>query len=98
MPRLPETAYFTTAPDWVCEVLSPSTATLDRAKKLRYAREQVAHCWLVDPIARMIEILRLESSHWVILATHAEGETIRVEPFDAVDVELSLLWEDEPTA
>jgi Uma2 family endonuclease len=64
MPRLPETAYFALAPDWVCEVLSPSTARLDRAKKLPvYVREQVARCWLVDPIARTLEILRLESGH-----------------------------------
>jgi Uma2 family endonuclease len=100
MPRLPETAYFAIAPDWVCEVLSPSTTTLDRTKKLRiYAREQVAHCWLVDPIARIVEILRLESGRWVILATHADGETVRPEPFDAIDLELGLLWEDaDPSA
>lgn len=62
MPRLPETAYFPLAPDWICEVLSPSTAALDRVKKLAvYAREGVLHAWLVDPIARTIEILRLEA-------------------------------------
>jgi Uma2 family endonuclease len=65
MPRLPETDYFSTAPDWVCEVLSPSTTTFDRTRKLPiYARERVAHCWLVDPIARTLEILRLESGRW----------------------------------
>jgi Uma2 family endonuclease len=99
MPRLPETAYFAMAPDWVCEVLSPSTTTLDRTKKLRiYAREQVAHCWLVDPITRTLEILRLDSGHWVILTTHAGSETVRPEPFAAIDLELGLLWEDvEPS-
>ena len=49
MPRLPTTAYFETVPDWVCEVLSPSTASLDRSKKLAiYARAEVAHAWLLD--------------------------------------------------
>jgi Uma2 family endonuclease len=60
MPRLPAEAYFPLAPDWVCEVLSPSTASLDRVKKLAiYAREQVGHAWLIDPAARTLEVLRL---------------------------------------
>ncbi len=62
MPRLPDTAYFPLAPDWICEIISPSTASLDRVKKLAiYAREGVAHAWLVDPIARTLEVLRLET-------------------------------------
>ena len=57
MPRLPDTAFFPLAPDWVCEVLSPSTASLDRAKKLAiYAREGVAHAWIVDPLAGTLEV------------------------------------------
>jgi Uma2 family endonuclease len=63
MPRLPDTAYFSLAPDWVCEILSPSTGVLDRTRKLRiYAREGVRHAWLVDPAMRMIEVLGLEVS------------------------------------
>ena len=96
MPGLPETAYFALAPDWVCEVVSPSTALLDRTKKLRiYAREGVGHCWIVDPVVRTLEVLRLESGRWTISATHAGNEVVRVEPFDAIDLELPLLW-DEP--
>src|SRR5689334_25190870 len=61
MPRVPRTPAFTLAPDWLCEVLSPSTARLDRAAKLPvYAREGVKHVWLVDPEARMLEVFRLE--------------------------------------
>ena len=59
MPTMPETAHFTLAPDWVCEVLSPATARLDRASKLGvYAREGVRHVWLIDPIQRLLEVLR----------------------------------------
>jgi Uma2 family endonuclease len=95
MPRLPRTAYFALAPDWVCEVLSPSTATLDRSKKLRvYARAGVSHAWLVDPLAQTLEVLRLESGRWSILATHAGSEVVRAVPFDAIDLELGLLWAD----
>lgn len=97
MPRLPETAYFPVAPDWVCEILSPSTASLDRVKKLTiYAREQVAHAWLIDPLARTLEVLRLdEAGRWTILATHAGADIVRAEPFTDIDLELGALWADE---
>jgi len=100
MPSVPETAYFPLAPDWVCEVLSPSTASLDRGKKLDiYAREGVGHAWLVDPIARTLEVLRLERTRWTILATHVGDEVVRAEPFADVELELASLWaEAEPAA
>ena len=50
MPELPDTAYFTLAPDWACEVLSASTRKLDLVRKRPiYAREGIPHLWLVDP-------------------------------------------------
>jgi len=96
LPRLPAEAYFSLAPDWICEVLSPSTAALDRAKKLTiYARERVSHAWMVDPIAQTLEVLRLEGGRWTILSTSSSLTTVRAEPFDAIELDLSLLWEDE---
>jgi Uma2 family endonuclease len=96
MARMPDTAYFPLAPDWVCEILSPSTASLDRGRKLRiYAREQVAHAWLIDPIARTLEVLQLEGARWTILCTHAGDETVRAEPFAEVEVDLRTLWTDQ---
>ncbi len=94
LPALPEEAYFSVAPNWVCEVLSPSTASMDRVKKLTiYAREQVRHAWLVDPLARTIEVLRLENDRWSIVSTFADMDVVRAEPFDAMELDLSLLWE-----
>ena len=94
MPRLPETAYFEIPPDWVCEVLSPSTVRLDREKKLRvYAEHGVGHAWLVDPIARTLEVLRRgDNDGWALVATHAGDVTARIEPFDAIELRLGLLW------
>jgi Uma2 family endonuclease len=93
MPAIPATAYFALAPDWVCEILSPSTASLDRAKKLRiYARGEVAHAWLIDPVARTLEVLRLEQGRWSILAVHVGDEAVRAEPFGEIEIELSALW------
>ena len=95
MPHIPETAYFPLAPDWVCEILSPSTASLDRAKKLAiYAREGIGHAWLMDPIARTLEVLRFEGGRWTILVTHAGDATVRVEPFEAIEFGLGEFWVD----
>jgi Uma2 family endonuclease len=95
MPHTGNVPYFTLAPDWVCEVLSPSTRKLDRGKKLAiYGREGVRHAWLVDPIERTLEVLRREGSNWMIVATHQDDERVRAEPFDAIELELSVLWAD----
>jgi Uma2 family endonuclease len=87
--------YFTLAPDWACEVLSPSTAARDRAQKLAiYARELVAHVWLLDPLQRTLEVLRREGSQWLIVAVHRGDEKVRAEPFDAIEHDLAILWAD----
>jgi len=85
--------YFTVAPDWVCEVLSPSTYRLDRVKKLCiYGREGVKHAWLLHPGERTLEVLRLESSRWTIVATYADDAVVRAEPFETVEIDLLPLW------
>jgi Uma2 family endonuclease len=94
LPSLPEEAFFSLAPDWICEVLSPSTVAFDRVKKLGvYAREGVRHAWLVEPIAQTIELLRLENARWTIVSTSAGADLIRAEPFEAIELDLTLLWE-----
>lgn len=96
MPHLPNEAYLTVAPDWVCEILSPSTERIDRLKKLRiYGREGIAHAWLVNPDARTLEVFRLDGGRWTLLATHGEDEHVRAEPFDAIEIELDRLWATE---
>jgi Uma2 family endonuclease len=93
MPEVPSTAAIELAPDWICETLSPSTALKDRTKKLpRYGRCGVGHVWLVDPIVHTLEVFRLESSRWTLLGVHAAGDKVRAEPFDAVEIDLSILW------
>ncbi len=95
MPELPDTAYFAIAPDWVCEVISPSTAALDRVKKLAiYAHARVSHVWLVDPLARTLEVLRLEGGRWMIVATHSGDDVVRAEPLGDIVLELRALWGD----
>jgi len=86
-------SYYDVAPDWVCEVLSPSTEAKDRIKKMRiYRREGVGHAWLIHPIARTLEVYRLEGGRWVQLDTFEEDAVVRAEPFDAVEISLRVLW------
>ena len=93
MPSYPETAYFTIAPDWVCEILSPSTRKLDlEAKRPVYAREGVRHLWLVDPAERTLEAFELTAAKWTRIATAADDEPVRVAPFEAVSFNLADLW------
>lgn len=93
LPAIPPTAFFTLAPDWVCEVLSPSTASFDRVKKMRvFAAEGVGHAWLVDPDARTLEVYRLAEGRWVLLSAHEGTESVRVEPFEELEIVLADLW------
>ncbi len=81
-------------PDWICEVLSPSTQALDRADKMEvYHREGVRHVWLVDPLARTLEVYRHEESAWLRVAIHAGDALVRAEPFEAIELPLAQLWE-----
>jgi Uma2 family endonuclease len=97
MPSAPRTAYVELAPDWACEVLSKSTALIDRKRKTPiYAREKVTHLWLVDPIARLIEVFRLESAGYRFVDAYGEQERARIEPFEAIELELAALWPDPP--
>jgi Uma2 family endonuclease len=96
MPRIPtrDAAVFL-APDWVCEVLSPSTEAIDRADKMEvYARESVGHLWLVDPRTRVLEVYRNDSGRFARVAAWEGEATVRAEPFDAVELELGVLWQE----
>lgn len=88
-----DAAWTTIAPDWICEVLSPSTQALDRAEKMEiYLRERVGHAWLLDPIARTLEVYRLGDSVWQRLAVFRDDALVRAEPFDAFELQLGMLW------
>lgn len=94
--RLPVEArtgtFFTVVPDWVCEVLSPRTATRDREVKAPcYARHGVKHLWLVDPVIGHVDAYVRSEQGWLWLGTWSDADA-RVPPFDAVALDLSLLW------
>lgn len=91
-------AYFTIRPDWVCEVLSPSTERIDRGAKVRlYAAAGVGQAWLINPLQHTLEVLRLSSEtpgQWTSLAVFKDEDRVRAPPFDAIELELAVLWQD----
>jgi Uma2 family endonuclease len=93
MPEMPDVAGFTLAPDWICEVISPGTAKVDRADKMPlYASFGVGHAWLVDPLARMLEAFELVDGRWTLMSVHGDDAVARIAPFDAIELALADLW------
>ena len=90
LPETPDTPFLALAPDWVCEVLSPSSVSVDRVRKVRvYGRERVGWYWLLDASARTLEVLRLQDDGVFALdATFGEGEPVRARPFESVELSL----------
>ncbi len=95
MPTLPKVAEVSLAPDWICEVHSPSNRGYDRVKKaLLYREQKIPYLWFVEPDDQTLEVFKLNSDGlYVLLATHTGDEKIRAEPFDAVEINLGTLWE-----
>jgi len=81
------------APDWVCEVLSPSNHRHDRITKRRlYAEHGVAYYWIIDPAERTLEALELQQGRWVELGIFGDDESPRVAPFDAIELPIGRLF------
>ncbi len=94
MPVLPQDHRFEVVPDWVCEVLSPSTYRKDRIIKMKtYAQYGVAYLWLIDPVARILETYALDNGHWTVTGLHQGQDEVSVAPFDAIVIALGDLWE-----
>jgi Uma2 family endonuclease len=93
MPALPESSAFELAPDWVSEVLSPSTASVDRTQKLPiYARERVGHVWLIDPALQTLEVFRLDGASYRLVGAWRGDAVVQCEPFEALALRLADLW------
>ncbi|HWW62094.1 MAG TPA: Uma2 family endonuclease [Thermoanaerobaculia bacterium] len=98
MPELPDSSKVTLPPDWVCEILSPSTSRVDRSKKMPiYANHGVTFAWLIDPIEQTFEVRRLENGSWLIVATYGGDDKVRAEPFELVEIDLASIWGPPPS-
>lgn len=94
LPEAPLAPYFELAPDWVCEVLSPSTRALDRGQKLRvYAEQRVGFVWFVEPLEQLVEVLELDGATYRIVDSVEGDKAVRLKPFDAIELPLGVLWQ-----
>lgn len=92
-PGVPEKNWISVPPDWICEILSPGTARLDRVQKMPiYALHGAKYIWLIDPIMKTLEVFRLDSGKWVFLAAFADKDKVRAEPFDEIEIDLADFW------
>ncbi len=93
LPAMPDMAFFTLPPDWVCEVLSPGTARTDRADKMPiYAAQGVPFLWLIDPALRTLEVFVLSEGCWLLEHVYQENDEVRAVPFDAIAFPLADSW------
>ena len=83
----------TLAPDWVCEVLSPSTEKYDRGDKREiYADGGVRHLWLIDPRIATLEVFELVGARWTLIGAFQDDATVRAAPFEAIEFQLGRIW------
>ncbi|MEW6267543.1 MAG: Uma2 family endonuclease [Thermodesulfobacteriota bacterium] len=93
LPEPPKDNWTMVSPDWVCEILSPSTFRIDRVRKMPiYAAHVVPYLWLIDPVAKLLETFKLKDGAWMVLGNYAENDKVRVEPFQEVEIDLANLW------
>lgn len=94
-PEAEETNRISVSPDWIAEILSPSTVRVDRIKKMAiYAEHGVPYLWLIDPVAKTFEVFKLESGGWLLRSVFGEYDKVRVEPFADIEIDLKNLWID----
>jgi Uma2 family endonuclease len=94
MPSLPTTSCFELLPDWICEVLTLSTAIIDRTQKQEiYRQQEIPWLWFVDTTTHTIEVLQNAESGWFVAGTFGGSVEARVPPFDAVPIDVGLLWD-----
>jgi Uma2 family endonuclease len=92
-PGYPERGHISTSPDWVCEILSPSTEHIDRGVKRHvYSSAGISHFWLLDPRIPVLEVFTLAATQWVFTATFSKTDEVSAPPFETIAFSLAALW------
>jgi Uma2 family endonuclease len=96
LPDIPDAPWIDLMPDWICEVIAPTTASEDRDRKRQiYAQRGLKHYWLLDPAIRRLEALKLASRACVLQNFYVGCAEVVCEPFAPVQFSLSALWYEE---
>ncbi|MFO0618423.1 MAG: Uma2 family endonuclease [Polyangiaceae bacterium] len=94
VPERPVGKRVTLRPDWVCEILSTNRSHDLHAKRRVLHACGVPHYWIVDLEAPLLTVLRHAPDGYLIASTHEPGERARIEPFDAIELEVVRLFGD----
>lgn len=87
--------WISAVPDWICEIISPSTAGIDRVKKMGlYAQHGVPYYWIIDPLGRTLEVFENGLGKWSLVGTYADGDLVKAPPFHECEIDLKHLWQD----
>lgn len=96
-PTMPGERPVTARPDWICEVLSSSNASTDTVRKMqRYHRAGVPHYWVLDPRTQTLAVWRHAPEGYLNVLVAERGQTVRAEPFDAIELAVGLFFGDDP--
>jgi Uma2 family endonuclease len=84
-------------PDWICEILSASNARDDQVTKFEtYRRCGVPHYWIADPTLATLRVFRWTSEGYLVALNAQAGQRVRAEPFDAIEIEVGVLFGEDP--
>ena len=96
-PAAVEQAFIEVAPDWICEVISPSTEKHDKGEKRQlYALYGIEHLWHLDPRPRTLEVFTRQDKNWLLTHTFLDQDEVRAPPFAEIVFSLGLLWPLDP--
>jgi Uma2 family endonuclease len=80
-------------PDLCVEIVSASSAALDRKQKFKqYEKGKVAHYWIVDPNAQTIEGYKLVGGKYRPTGHGKKNDVVRLPPFPQLPIPLASLW------
>ena len=86
----------TLRPDWICEILSATNASNDTIRKMQgYHVAQVPHYWLLDPRDETLTVYRWQAEGYLRVLGAERTDTVRAEPFGAVELKVGALFDDE---
>jgi len=95
VPDRPRGAPVRSRPDWVCEILSTNRRNDLIKKKRVYHRHKVPHYWILDPAEETLSVYRWTPEGYVEILAAERGERVHAEPFDAIPLDVSILFGDE---
>ena len=95
VPERPRGTVITHVPQWTCEILSKDKRNDLVRKKHIYHRHHVDHYWVIDPEQGTLAVYRWHTDGLLEVLAAEQGQTVRAEPFDAIELPIAGLFGHE---